>query len=354
MRAGKLVLGLAFVTALGGCGTIVDGGSQKVNVIVKGSPGAFCSFTNKSYRNEGQFPNTVVLQRAREDLMADCTGEQNRHVSFIVPSHLTGKGTAGNIVTGLIPGTAYDAATGGMWAYPDPIIVDFREIGEGPKPAWPADTVDDQIDRTRVGTADITPPKPVRMQPVMDDELNPALGMREAPKPAIIDAVRIAVDKQPPATAKPAVTGKAKPVISPEDAMGLEPGKVKAKEEAAAKAKVEAAEKKKAAAAAKKREAAAKKKAETEAKKAAEEAAKALPETPATPPAEPAAKAAEPAAAATPAEPAATPSEPAPQPAPVVNEVPPAEPQASTTTTTTTTTVPVAPKSDIDKYLEGN
>src|SRR6187402_3884522 len=171
MRSNRLLLSAALISmgALSACGTIMNGGDQTVDVVVKGSPTAFCEFTTPHFRNEGHFPNKLVLERSRDDLKADCKGEQNRHVSFVVPTRLTTEGTVGNIPTGVVPGAAYDLGTGGSWAYPDPIIVDFRTVGDGPKPEWPGDVT---VDKERVGTANIAAPTPVRMRPVMDEDMN--------------------------------------------------------------------------------------------------------------------------------------------------------------------------------------
>ncbi|MCB1538230.1 MAG: hypothetical protein KDJ49_04540, partial [Alphaproteobacteria bacterium] len=295
--------GLALVSAaaLAGCGTIMDGGTQKVDVVVRGSPAAHCEFTTGEYRNAGQFPGSVVLERAHKDLQADCYGTQNRHVTFIVPSRTTGKGTWGNTLFGILPGASYDAASGAMWGYPNPIIVDFREIGEGAKPEWPTANVDNQVDAARVGTAQIQTPKPVRMQPIMDSDLNPALTAREtAPKVQTVDTVSLPIQNPQPAAAAPmAVTtvktttttasgAKMKPVLSPEDSMGADPAKIKAQEAAKRKAKEDAARKAKADAEAKKRaalEAKAKAaKAKAEAQAAAKTPVQTLPETTETPP----------------------------------------------------------------------
>lgn len=267
MRANRLILGAAVVSvaALGACGTVTQGGTQTVDVVVKGSPSAWCEFSTPHFRNTGTFPNKVTLERSKDDLTAECKGEQNLYKKFVIPTRPIDRVAVGNAPTAFI-GQAYDAGTGAMWEYPDPLIVDFRNAdeGEGPKPAWPGEVTD----QTRIGTAPIAPPMPVRMQPVMDEDLNPAM-MTEPGQSGgteVIDAVRLAVDGQPIAVTKTTTTvpagkpaaARMKPIVSPED----DPAVLKAKQEARAKAAAEA--KRKAAAA----------KAAAEEKAAAEKAAK--------------------------------------------------------------------------------
>jgi len=268
---------LAFTAlSLSACGSIMNGSTQTVDVVVKGSANAYCEFTTSRFKNAGTFPNKMTLERSRENLIAKCQGEQNKTTTFEIPSTMTASGTLGNAPTGVIPGITYDASSGGLWTYPDPIIVDFRANPLDKKEvAWPENTADAQVDATRIGTAAIMAPAPVRMQPIQDDQLNPALPATHAPlaKTEVIDAVRLATDKQAAApavvkvetttttttaTAAPAKITPMKPIISPED----DPAVLKARQEAKAKAAAEA-----------KRKAAEKKKAEEAAAAAAEKAA---------------------------------------------------------------------------------
>jgi hypothetical protein len=352
MRANRLFLGLALAatTGISACGTIIDGGTQIVDVVVKGSPTAYCEFTTMHFRNAASFPNKMTIERSREALHADCRGEQNRHVAFDIPSRMTAAGSVGNVPTGVAPGMGYDAMTGGMWEYPNPIIVDFREVGESAKPEWPENKADENDAAARIGTATIAAPQPVRMQPVMDEDVNPAMSMAPGRLSApVVHATTVVTTTSAPQSV--VTRSMMAPVTSPEDKMGLEPGQVKAQADARRKAKEEAARKAK-------EDADAKKRADAEAKKAAEEAkmtpapaspepaattpAATLPETTSTPPAD---------APATTTTTTTTTTAPAP-------EAPAAEPVPATTTTTTTTTTPApaseAPKDDdINKYLQG-
>ncbi len=146
------------VLGLSACSTVVNQSSQPVDVVVRGSRYADCSLYTKNYRNTFRAPGKVVLERSRYDLNVDCLGEEGRRTKFSLSPGMT-KETAYNVSNGVVPGGAYDALSGGMWAYPDPIIVDFRTTDDVPQPApqWPPVTVSDPLPETAVGTANLAP-----------------------------------------------------------------------------------------------------------------------------------------------------------------------------------------------------
>ncbi len=322
MRASRLLLSVAVVTGFGmsACASVAQtSGTQTVNVQVAGASSATCTFKNDTVSEKGQFPGKLTLARSRNDVQADCTGDNNRHVAFVVPASISPAGPINGVTNSVLPATAYDTATGGVYAYPDPLTVDFRDIGE----TSDASDALNPSDANAIETAaplTVTADSHTKMQPVLED----------------------ASVKTASATVSSASASKMKPVASPEDKMGAEPGKVKAKE----RAKAEAAKRAKEEAAAKKRQAA---EDAAAAKRAAAEAA--------------AAAAAAPASAPTVAEPATTttttttttPAAVAPVPS---ADTPPAEalPGAATATPPAPTPITPAPSgtnTDIDKYLEG-
>jgi len=126
-----------------GCSTVMNNSNQPVNVVVRGSKNADCNLYTSNYRNQVPAPAKVVLERSHEDLTVECYGDDNRYTKFTVSPVMT-KETALNVSNGVVPGVAYDTLSGGMWAYPDPIIVDFRTTDDVPVPApqWPPVTVE--------------------------------------------------------------------------------------------------------------------------------------------------------------------------------------------------------------------
>lgn len=247
--------------ALAGCSTITNGGTQNVDVVVKGSPAAFCVFTNGTATNSGTFPNKMVVERSHQPLKAECYGEQNLYKKFEVAAVMSKNATLGNATTGVGPGLGYDLVSGGAWYYPSPIIVDFRVIETAPKDIWP----DNKVDAAGVGTAKIVKPQPAHMSPVLDEALDPSQGgapVVKRPAP---------VSSSGSAAPLPLVGGQTgammKPVASPQD----DPNYWRARAAARKKAAAEAA-RVKAAAAKAKADAEAKAKAEAEAAAAAAKA----------------------------------------------------------------------------------
>ncbi len=347
MRASRLLLGVAVVTSFGvtACSSVAQtSGTQTLNVVVQGSSAATCSFQNDTVHEQGHFPGSLTVARSHNDLQADCTGDGNRHVTFVVPASITKASPVSGVMNSMLPATSYDAATGGVYAYPDPVTVDFREIGEG------ANTTSDAMapsDVTRVEmrgpTAAVTP---VKMQPIVDGTTTTHTTTTTTRTKTYKAPV---TSKTHTTTTVKAVPGeKMQPVASPEDKMGADPHKAKA----AAKAKAEAVKKAKEAAAAKKREAA---DAAAAAKKAAEDA-KAAADTVPVIPATPAPAAPEPAATTTTTTTTVAPAPVAPVPSADTAPTGGTTPPSSTTTTTTTAPAAVAPApggSDMDKYLKG-
>lgn len=325
MRASRLLLSVAVVTGFGmsACASVAQtSGTQTVNVQVAGATSATCTFKNDTVSEKGQFPGKLTLARSRNDVQADCTGDNNRHVAFVVPASISPAGPMNGVTNSVLPATAYDAATGGVYAYPDPLTVDFRDIGE----TSDASDALNPSDANAIETAaplTVTAASHAKMQPVLED----------------------APVKTASATVSSASASKMKPVASPEDKMGAEPGKVKAKE----RAKAEAAKRAKEEAAAKKRQAA---EDAAAAKRAAAEAAAAAAAAPAPVTETIAPTVAEPATTTTTT---TAPAAIAPVPS---TDTPPAEALPNATTATPPAPTPITPapagtNSDIDKYLEG-
>lgn len=227
------------------CASAINGGSQRTEVVVRGSGKAYCEFYNDNFRNAGHFPNTVTLERSRQDLTADCVGEEGRKIKFNVPSTLNNAGTAGNVTTGVVPGVAYDAAMGSIWSYPDPIIVDFRQVGTAEQPEWPEGEEANRKDRRAFFEgvksdlkADAKATPKAGMQPVLD--LDPAVPARTKAKPVVVETISLSA-QEPKAGEVVMVVAEqdrslVEPIISPEDHMGLHPARVKAERDAKAKA----------------------------------------------------------------------------------------------------------------------
>ena len=219
MRAAKIVSVFGVGLLLAGCATAVNNSNQTVNLIVRGSDSAYCEFKNGEYINKVGFhgTGTTNFERSRKNLTAECWGDDNRYKKFTLSSALA-KETALDAGTGLIPGLAYDMFGGGMWVWPDPVIVDFRNIETDPakpQPKWPNEVLE-PINKT----ADMS-------DTVTSQALNPAKNVipTDAPRPpaeavkylSSIGKLPVEAKIQDKTIASNASKGKMQPIVSPED-----------------------------------------------------------------------------------------------------------------------------------------
>jgi len=335
MRAYGYVLGMALMAsaALAGCSTMT-GGSQTVDVTVKGAPTAFCQFSTATMRHSGTYPDKLTLDRSGDPLQVECRDDKNLYKKFEV-TPTSEPAAAGGFLASI------GATNATSYSYPNPIVIDFEATDDAA--AIPAQPVE-AVEATSVE----------HMQPVVDDNAAAPVAKKTKKGKAAKHADKHAeakpiVDEKVASAEAPSGKGQMHPIASPEDKMGANPKKVKA--EAAAKVKAKEEAKRKAAeAAAAKKAAAAEARAQAEAAAAAPAVAPAATTTTTTTtttatPATPATVT--PAPAATDAPAATLPVDPA---------LAPAEPAMAPTSSTAPAAAPAATgseKIDADKYLTG-
>ncbi|MFA5592261.1 MAG: hypothetical protein WC989_02990 [Micavibrio sp.] len=119
LLSGTIALG----AGLGGCASIIDTPTQPVTVVTTGASEAYCILDNGiRYRvHNGQ---TVKIQRSRKALQMDCYAAGNRHINHTIESGLN-ETASWNVTNAVVPGVAYDAVSGGLFAYPEKITIDF-------------------------------------------------------------------------------------------------------------------------------------------------------------------------------------------------------------------------------------
>lgn len=121
-------LGLSVLAAasLSACATLMDGSQQHVKFEVRGTDKARCVLENEDYKYLIYAPITQYLERSRKDLHAECTGDNGKLITFIIPSlPNTPNVVLYNTVTGLAPGAATDIVSGAAFKFPDTVIIDF-------------------------------------------------------------------------------------------------------------------------------------------------------------------------------------------------------------------------------------
>lgn len=119
----SIFLTLPVLALLPACASAVSGPMQTVTIETPGSYSSRCILQNGNrYNADNGVP--VTIMRSEKDLTVDCYGSDNRHRQVVVESDVNGW-TAGNAVTGVLPGVAYDHVSKAMYGYPEIITVDF-------------------------------------------------------------------------------------------------------------------------------------------------------------------------------------------------------------------------------------
>lgn len=124
-----LALSVATV-ALTACGTVVDKSSQVVEFEAIGARDVMCMVHTKDFKYRVFPPQKVMLKKAERDLNVDCYASGGREKKMVVETTLS-PWTFGNVVDGAVPGGVYDFHTGGMFRYPEKVVVDFTDTQAG-------------------------------------------------------------------------------------------------------------------------------------------------------------------------------------------------------------------------------
>lgn len=119
------------ILVLAGCANVIDKPFQHVTLTTPGVAGADCYLETSDNRYSIVTPGATRIERSSENLKVTChkAGYYDKVVE--IESRLRGT-TFLNIFNGIIPGTAYDAASHSIYGYPDQIDVVMEKM---PAPA---------------------------------------------------------------------------------------------------------------------------------------------------------------------------------------------------------------------------
>lgn len=125
MRYSIRFLTLSAALALGACGTIAEGQTQDVTLHTPGATMARCILDN-GLRYPIETGQTIQIMRSFHPMDVECYALGNRHIKKTIPSgpNPWSAANVANAGTGL----AYDAASMGLYTYPDVITVDFTGV----------------------------------------------------------------------------------------------------------------------------------------------------------------------------------------------------------------------------------
>lgn len=118
---------LSLAAMLSACAYVSEGSIQNVRVETPGAENAVCYVYVEKLRYRVHPPQTINIHKSKEDMEVDCLAPGNRRLKQTFTAAMT-QGQEGNIVTGVIPGMAWDYATAAMFHYPDVIAIDFTGI----------------------------------------------------------------------------------------------------------------------------------------------------------------------------------------------------------------------------------
>jgi hypothetical protein len=128
---------LISLTLLAACSTILDGGTQEVAIEMTGAEGGICYLEQThEYKHRVWVPSTVRIARSEDPLKLTCLAPGNRAKTIVIEPLISTSTYLNTLNAGI--GGFVDFETGGMFTYPDTIVVDFTDIPAGsmPLPAY--------------------------------------------------------------------------------------------------------------------------------------------------------------------------------------------------------------------------
>ncbi len=118
------ILLFSSVIALSACAYIVDEPTQDLTVITPGAHNAVCDAYINNIRYRFRPPQTIRVVKSKDDLVLDCLAPGNRRKKVVIEPSIE-RSFYGNVVTGVVPGAAWDYASEALFVYPSVIEVDF-------------------------------------------------------------------------------------------------------------------------------------------------------------------------------------------------------------------------------------
>lgn len=131
MHLGHLVTIAVIGVSLGGCASIVKGGSQSITITTPPTTGANCMLSSSQGHWTVVSPNVVTVSRSKEDMAVHCSKTGWQDATATIPSNFDGW-TIGNLVFGGLIGVGIDAATGAINEYPNTFQVPMLKVESAP------------------------------------------------------------------------------------------------------------------------------------------------------------------------------------------------------------------------------
>lgn len=124
----------AIALSLGGCASVIKGGSQSIAISSPPVSGATCTLTSAQGNWTVITPGAVEVSRSKEDVQVRCVKPGYQDGVATIPSSFEGW-TVGNLLLGGVIGVGVDAATGAINEYPNAFQVPMQPIVAGAVPS---------------------------------------------------------------------------------------------------------------------------------------------------------------------------------------------------------------------------
>ncbi len=123
----RAVLISASILLLASCSSIINGSSQKVQVVTAPPSSATCSIMNSQGTSSILASSQTMVKRSKSDLNINCADARGLKGARTVESELE-PWFIGNILIpfGIIIGTGIDFGTGSAWGYPAEVTVPLK------------------------------------------------------------------------------------------------------------------------------------------------------------------------------------------------------------------------------------
>ena len=190
----RLLISVLAISLLSACATMSeDGKTQRIYFDIAAMQKARCwayntngSGTTHAY--DLYVPGSYVIERTDRDLIIDCMGLEGIETTMTVPAHYNERGSYNVMTLGI--GTAVDAASEALYAYPDSVLIDFTEavLEAQSKRPQPSNVVEMSApsEIEEVSLDDVAEDISAEMQEWSDDKFNEIQRMHQQYNPDVV------------------------------------------------------------------------------------------------------------------------------------------------------------------------
>lgn len=129
----KFYIPILSALLLTSCAYTFDKTIQPITIKTPGAQGAVCHVYVDGLRHRMKPPQTININKSKEDLIVECLAPGNRAQTVVIEPAVSDNAFL-NTFTGIVPGLAWDSASGALYEYPSIVYVDFTNLALKPEP----------------------------------------------------------------------------------------------------------------------------------------------------------------------------------------------------------------------------